>query len=138
MHRHLTPPLFWKLQQLLKIGNEKKLSNAWKILDQFIYKFLVQEQKEFGNMNYELEDENFKILSTLRRDYKGHSHISGDPNKILGDTLLNLMAGRDSTSSALTWLFHLLAKNPVVEAKILDELRHNLRWKPAGNGKILM
>ncbi|KAF5745033.1 cytochrome P450 86B1 [Tripterygium wilfordii] len=45
-------------------------------------------------------------------------------DKLLRDTVLNLMiAGQDTTASALTWLFWLLSKNPSVEAKIREELQ---------------
>ncbi|VAH73642.1 unnamed protein product [Triticum turgidum subsp. durum] len=48
-------------------------------------------------------------------------------DRFLRDTTLNLMiAGRDTTSSALTWFFWLLTNHPDVEAKILAELRETL------------
>ncbi|KAI3696028.1 hypothetical protein L1987_79037 [Smallanthus sonchifolius] len=34
--RHIMREVFWKLQRLLRIGSEKKLSDAWKDIDQFI------------------------------------------------------------------------------------------------------
>ncbi|XXG49368.1 hypothetical protein AAC387_Pa02g3573 [Persea americana] len=47
-------------------------------------------------------------------------------DKFLRDTTLNLiLAGRDTTSSALTWFFWLVSRNPEVETKILEELRDN-------------
>ncbi|GJR75691.1 alkane hydroxylase MAH1-like protein [Tanacetum coccineum] len=105
--RQATPPSFWKLQKLLRIGNEKKMSDAWKTIDQFIYK-----------------------------EFKDQSGTSGDPNKFLRDVLLNLMLlGRDTTSVTLSWLFYLLGKNPIVEDKIREELQTKLetntgiKWK---------
>lgn len=54
--RHIMPARFWKWQRLLGIGNEKKMSDAWKTIDQFIYKCLAQKQKDSSNTNYEPEE----------------------------------------------------------------------------------
>lgn len=44
-------------------------------------------------------------------------------DNFLRDTVLNFMiAGRDTTSSALTWFFWLISKNPKAETKIREEL----------------
>ncbi|KVI05165.1 alkane hydroxylase MAH1-like [Cynara cardunculus var. scolymus] len=143
LHRYIMPPSFWKLQQLLKIGNGKKLNDAWKTLDQFIYKCLAVKQKEFSKLlNNKLQEEKFKLSTALLREYKDKSGTSGDANKFLRDTLLNLMvAGRDTTSSTLSWFFYLLAKNPIVEDKIREELHTQLEMEMemdmAGNLKDL-
>ena len=46
IYRHIVPESCWKLQRWLQIGSEKKLSNGWKILDQFIYKCISSRQEE--------------------------------------------------------------------------------------------
>ncbi|KAL8218398.1 hypothetical protein R6Q57_021771 [Mikania cordata] len=111
LFRYITPPIFWKIQQVLRMGKEKRLSDAWKSVDEFIYKNLAQKEK--------------RIHGT-----------SGDPNKFLRDTLLNLLvAGRDTSSSALSWLFYLLSRNLMVVDKILEELHTQLDSKTGGNLK---
>ncbi|CAA2993007.1 alkane hydroxylase MAH1-like [Olea europaea subsp. europaea] len=46
------------------------------------------------------------------------------------DTLLSLIfAGRDTTSTTLTWFFWLIASNPRVELKILEEIQTNFHDK---------
>ncbi|GKV25280.1 hypothetical protein SLEP1_g34740 [Rubroshorea leprosula] len=51
-------------------------------------------------------------------------------DQYLRDTILSYMlAGRDTTSSALTWFFWLLSKNPQVEIKILEELKSKVPIK---------
>ncbi|KAI4993557.1 hypothetical protein ZWY2020_007870 [Hordeum vulgare] len=45
-----------------------------------------------------------------------------------------MIAGRDTTSSALTWFFWLLSNNPDVETKVLAELRENLPSSGGGGG----
>jgi len=47
----------------------------------------------------------------------------GQPNNVLRDIVVVLNAGgRDTTGSALTWLFWLLSENPSVELKMRNEL----------------
>nr|XP_009778171.1 PREDICTED: cytochrome P450 86B1-like [Nicotiana sylvestris] len=107
LHRHIMPESCWKLQKWLQIGKEKKLTQAWEALDQFIYPCILQKQEEL--MNKTIKDE---------------------------DTFLNLMlAGRDTTSAALTWFFWLLAKNPSVKTKIRDEIQQQLHLKKDENVK---
>lgn len=45
-------------------------------------------------------------------------------DKFLRDTVLNFMiAGRDALSVTLSWLFFILSKNPIIAAKIREELK---------------
>ncbi|KAL8469436.1 hypothetical protein ACS0TY_032325 [Phlomoides rotata] len=54
----------------------------------------------------------------------------GDLRGFLKDTALNLMfAGRDTTSTCLTWLFWLIAVNPCAENKIREEIETELKLK---------
>lgn len=47
-----------------------------------------------------------------------------DDDKFLKDMIMNLMiAGRDTTSSALTWFIWLVSTHPVVETLIMNELK---------------
>ncbi|PWA69725.1 cytochrome P450 [Artemisia annua] len=129
LHRHVRPLILWKLQQFLGIGNEKKLSDAMKTIDDFIYKLLAKKQSEYNTMTCGPE-KSFLVLPTLLRDIKDRYSNFGDPNKLLRDILFNFIAaGRDTLSSALIWFFYNLARNPVVEDKILEELYTHLEDK---------
>ncbi|MFS7959901.1 putative cytochrome P450 [Helianthus anomalus] len=130
LHRYILPPRFWKIQNVLGMGHEKKLSNAWETVDEFIYKCLAEKRKEFSKLNSGTEEEEFRLSTAFLRSYKGQSGSSGDQNKFLRDTLLNLLvAGRDTNSSTLSWLFYLLSKNPMVVNKIFEELQTQLKGK---------
>ncbi|WOH01682.1 hypothetical protein DCAR_0521067 [Daucus carota subsp. sativus] len=49
-----------------------------------------------------------------------------NPDKFFRDALVNMMVGaRDTTSTALSWFFWLLWKNPITESKILQEIKTN-------------
>ncbi|KAI3816286.1 hypothetical protein L1987_15979 [Smallanthus sonchifolius] len=131
--RHIMPAKLWKLQRLLRIGSEKKLTDAWKDIDQFIYNRIAERQKVFSNMNSELQEEKFNFLTALMREVKNQSVASRDHNIFLRDILLNLiLAGRDTTSSTLSWFFYLVAKNPIAEDKIREEVKTQLKKEMGG------
>ncbi|KAI3516999.1 hypothetical protein L1887_16204 [Cichorium endivia] len=129
-YRHFMPPIFWKLQQLLRMGNEKKLSEARNAVDLFVYKCLARIQNESSNMEREDGQENFGLGASLIREFKDQSGSSGDPNKFLRDTIVSLVgAGKDTTSTTLSWFFYLVAKNPIVEDKIREEIHTFMKVK---------
>ncbi|KAF2293121.1 hypothetical protein GH714_037236 [Hevea brasiliensis] len=47
-----------------------------------------------------------------------------------------LLAGKDTTSSALTWFFWLISKNPQVESKIREELKASVPVNEAENWRL--
>lgn len=52
---------------------------------------------------------------------KGETDIS---DKYLRDIILNFMiAGKDTTANTLSWFFYMLCKNPLVEEKIVQEIK---------------
>ncbi|KAK1418893.1 hypothetical protein QVD17_28043 [Tagetes erecta] len=123
--RHFLPERVWKLQRRFGLGKEKKMSEAWKAFDEFIYKCLDRKQKE--------DEEPTGLLKSLMNEFSRQSATSCDSNKFLRDTILNLMiAGRDTTSTALSWFFYLLTQNPSVENKIRKEIENKIgvrKWK---------
>ncbi|KAJ0988052.1 hypothetical protein J5N97_006408 [Dioscorea zingiberensis] len=115
-YRHVTP-LSWKWMRFTK---EKKLANAWKTIDHFIMQCISQRRRE------RLINPSDDLLSSYfdSEEEFGELGLGLGFDKFLRDTTLNLMlAGRDTTSSALTWFFWLVATHPKVETNILNELR---------------
>lgn len=52
---------------------------------------------------------------------------NGKGDKYLRDTALSLLVpGNGTVSACLSWLFWLVSTHPVVEAKILQEIKDNL------------
>ncbi|KAL8046151.1 hypothetical protein ABFS82_08G161900 [Erythranthe guttata] len=117
MYRHVLPEIIWKMQKWLNIGNEKKLSESWKAFDDFIYPIISSKEKI-----------NLDVFTAFRNAYENNNNnFSGDSRKFLRDSLLGLLfAGRDTTSTCLTWLFYLIATNPLSESKILEEIEREL------------
>jgi len=129
-YRHALPESLWKLQKRLGIGQEKILSRAWKILDQFMKNIITMKREELekGKSSFKVRDEEEAVdlltsfLTEEIQDTK--SGVRTKDDKFLRDTILNLMiAGRDTTSSALTWFIWLITQHPKVEDRIRAELR---------------
>lgn len=123
-YRHVVPRSVWRLQQLLQVGQEKKMTKACKEFDQFIYSNIESKRVELrkGTKNI---DEMGDLLTTLMNEEKGSQVVQHD-DKFLRDAAFNLfVAGRDTITSALTWLFYLVATHPLVETKILEEIKEH-------------
>ncbi|CAN4118663.1 unnamed protein product [Withania somnifera] len=130
LYRHIVPERLWKLQKWLQIGKEKKLIQAWEAMDQFIYPCISRKLEELMHKST-TKDEEFTFLNAYIKMYNQWKNDDlGTLQTFLRDALLNMMfAGRDTTSTALSWFFLLLAKNPLVEKKIREEIQQQLHVK---------
>ncbi|KAK8673702.1 hypothetical protein V6N13_112020 [Hibiscus sabdariffa] len=121
-YRHTRPASFIKLQKWLNIGHERKYKKAWAVLDDIITKYICQKRKQVNELNHE---DGVDLLTSYIIEEKSSSLKCDD--KFLRDTILNMMiAGRDTTSSALTWVIWLVSRHPIVENKIVQELESKL------------
>ncbi|KAK4377885.1 hypothetical protein RND71_004181 [Anisodus tanguticus] len=142
LYRHVLPESYWKLQKWLRIGKEKNLIKAWEAFDQFIYPAVSQKQEKLMKNNINDEDHDLDLFTDYVKAYNQWTNGDTDNNagnvqEFLRDTFLNLMfAGRDTTSTTLTWFFWLLAKNPLVVTKIREEIQQQLHLKEDENLKL--
>ncbi|PWA98895.1 cytochrome P450 [Artemisia annua] len=119
---------FGNCSNFLRVGKENKLSNARKTLDHFIYKSIDQKQNDYNNTEH--QEEKFIFITTFMTLFKNHNGTSLNPTKFQRDNIWSLMAaGKDTTSSALSWFFCLLSRNPIVVDKILKEIHSHLEVK---------
>ncbi|KAJ8769619.1 hypothetical protein K2173_005222 [Erythroxylum novogranatense] len=132
--RHLMPEGLAKFQRQLRIGTEKTLMEAWKIVD-CVFEEQVQMKKEklskVATLN---EDEDFTVLAIhmIGGKLAGSRPVTC---KVTRDNILGLlMAIQDTTSITLAWFFWVLSKHSSVEAKIRKELQEYL--PKGGEGKI--
>ncbi|KAG6656536.1 hypothetical protein CIPAW_04G029200 [Carya illinoinensis] len=141
LYRHIVPESYWKLQRWLQMGEEKKLGNAWRTFDQFLYHSISSRREELRqSKTQKTEEAKFDLLTAyMAHEEEGTLKLDGFPNsnEFLRDTVFNLMvAGRDSVSAGLTWFLWLIATHPAVEAKILEEIRDNLAANSNENRRI--
>ncbi|RHN49692.1 putative cytochrome P450 [Medicago truncatula] len=116
------------MQKWLQIGEEKKMTEACKVFDKFLFSCIASKREELkqncnkNEINVESDDaHHVDLLTTLIREEKNKdSESESIIDKFLRDAAFNLfVAGRDTITSALTWLFYLVATHPLVEAKIV-------------------
>ncbi|XP_037418474.1 noroxomaritidine synthase-like [Triticum dicoccoides] len=114
--RSMLPLSWWKLVRRLGVGYERKMTVAWRDIDRFIGD-TIAKRREVVKARGGIEDSADLLSSYI--DYDAGAVVDA----FLRDTTMNLMlAGRDTTGSALTWFFYLLTRNPGVVSEILAEL----------------
>ncbi|XP_014489752.1 alkane hydroxylase MAH1-like [Vigna radiata var. radiata] len=126
-YRNILPKSLWKLQKWLQIGKEKKMTEACITIDEFIYSCIASKKEDLSRYEENETGETFHVdlLTTLMREGKGKGEAHEDI--FLRDAVFNLfVAGRDTLTSALTWFFWLVATNPLVEDKIVEEMNEKL------------
>lgn len=102
-------PITWKLMRFFNIGSEKKLRSAVNEVRNFAKKVIKQKNDESGKESLDLLS---RFLSS------GHS----DEGFVTDVVISFILAGRDTTSAALTWFFWLISKNQEIEDEILKEI----------------
>ncbi|KAI7756730.1 hypothetical protein M8C21_009383, partial [Ambrosia artemisiifolia] len=121
MLRFVTPTLVWKIMRHFNIGPEKKLKDSIRGVESFADDVIRTRKKEVFLMS---EDDK-KNRSDLLTTFMGLKDEQGQPfsDKFLREICVNfILAGRDTSSVALSWFFWLLDQNPTVEEKIMCEI----------------
>ncbi|TYI75020.1 hypothetical protein E1A91_D07G245500v1 [Gossypium mustelinum] len=104
----------WKIKRFFNVGSEKRLHTAVTQVRDFARKIVREKKQELAD-NSSLES--VDLLSRFLTS--GHT----DENFATDIVISFILAGRDTTSAALTWFFWLLHKNPEVEKEILKEIK---------------
>ncbi|XP_014494957.1 cytochrome P450 94A1-like [Vigna radiata var. radiata] len=106
-------PLVWKVKRALNIGSEKRLRMAAREVHEFAKNIVREKTRELKEKEFlESADMLSRFLSS------GHS----DEDFVTDIVISFILAGKDTTSAALTWFFWLLSKNPRVEKEIVNEI----------------
>ncbi|CAN6463403.1 unnamed protein product [Victoria cruziana] len=116
--RFLTPTAIWKAMRFLNIGPERKLKQSVRDVKDYADRVIEARKAETASEGGRKSD----LLSVFMRlrDEDGRPYS----DKYLRDICINfILAGRDTSSVALSWFFWLLERNPPVEDKILAEIR---------------
>ncbi|OVA02907.1 Cytochrome P450 [Macleaya cordata] len=139
--RFVTPTYISKVMKYLNMGVERKLKRSICEVDKFATEVIHKRKKEL------LLDSNDKTsrwdLLTVFMQLKDNE---GKPfsDKFLRDICVNIiLAGRDTSSVALSWFFWLLDQNPTVANRILKEIhgiiaeRENTNKEESKNGSVV-
>ncbi|CAN4105493.1 unnamed protein product [Withania somnifera] len=116
--RFVTPTLVWKIMRCLGLGAEKTLKHSLKKVDEFADEVIKTRKKELSLADSKQRSDLLTVFIGLR-DEQGRPFS----DKFLRDICVNfILAGRDTSSVALSWFFWLLDRNPEVEQRILAEM----------------
>ncbi|KAI4344862.1 hypothetical protein L6164_012049 [Bauhinia variegata] len=104
--------LWWKIKRVLNLGSEKSLKEAVRVVHDSVME-IIRNKKG-----------NFKSNQIVETDFLTRLLVAGYDDQMVRDMLISfIMAGRDTTSSAMTWLFWLLSKHPSKEEMIMSEVK---------------
>ncbi|KAJ6907894.1 hypothetical protein NC651_018362 [Populus alba x Populus x berolinensis] len=120
--RFVTPTCIWKVMRFLDLGSEKKLKRSIKDVDEFADDVIRTRKKE---LSLQSGNDKKKQRSDLLTVFMGLKDENGKPfsDRFLRDICVNfILAGRDTSSVAMSWFFWLLDSHPTVEEKILAEI----------------
>ncbi|XP_050224269.1 cytochrome P450 CYP94D108-like [Mercurialis annua] len=116
-----TLPFLWKFNKFFLLGSEKTIKTSIKIVHEFADEII------WSRMAQRIDNKDQDLLSR----FIGNGDNSPE---FLRDIVISfILAGRDTTSSALSWFFWQISINPHVETNIIKELEQ-IR---ARNGKHL-
>ncbi|KAE9616424.1 putative alkane 1-monooxygenase [Lupinus albus] len=126
--RFVTPTCIWKAMRFLNLGVERKLKESIKRVDEFAENVIRTRKKELYLQCDEDKKQRSDFLTVFMKmkDENGEAYS----DKFLRDICVNfILAGRDTSSVALSWFFWLLHQNPEVEDKILEEICRVVRQR---------
>ncbi|KAL4102429.1 hypothetical protein PRIC1_006174 [Phytophthora ramorum] len=125
--RFKQPMWYWKLRRWLNVGDEKKLRENVRVIDEHLMGIIADaierrrirvEQKKEGRAAA-LADKDIVSIVLDTMDTKG---LPVNPVEVRNIALASIIAGRDTTADCMGWLFHLLSQNPRAEAKLREEV----------------
>ncbi|EPS61958.1 hypothetical protein M569_12832, partial [Genlisea aurea] len=116
LQRFILPEFIWKFRKWLRLGMEQSLTRSLKHVDEYmtnVIKTRKLELEAYPGGGAQHDD----LLSRFMKKKESYT------DKFLQHVALNfILAGRDTSSVALSWFFWLVSLNPAVEEKILIEI----------------
>ncbi|XP_068645677.1 cytochrome P450 86A8-like [Aristolochia californica] len=113
LQRFILPQIIWKIKKWLSLGLEVSLSRSLGDIDNYLSSVINTRKLELLNQHLAHDD----LLSRFMKKKESYS------DKFLQHVALNfILAGRDTSSVALSWFFWLVTQNPRVEQKIVGEI----------------
>ncbi|EER95239.1 hypothetical protein BDA96_01G479600 [Sorghum bicolor] len=108
---------FWKIKKALNVGSEKRLRESIATVHDFADR-IIQSRREEMLIRAGLDKHDL-----LSRFVASQDETYSESEVPLRDVVVSfLLAGRETTSSALTWFFWLLSSRTDVQRRIRDEV----------------
>lgn len=119
----------WKLKRFLNLGSEAALKKNITIIDDFVHGLIKAKRKQLTAQR-DCDDKEDILSRFLVESTKNPEEMN---DKYLRDIILNFMiAGKDSSANTLSWFVYMLCKNPLIQEKIAQEVRHVTGSQGAG------
>lgn len=117
-------PLVWKTKRYLNIGSEKRFKEAVKIIDTYAMEIIRSKEVKLDTNGDQQVPKDQDLLSRFMSSiYDTEFQDQEQKRKFLRDIVISfILAGRDSTSTALTWFFWLISAHPRCANLIHKEL----------------
>lgn len=116
--RYIDP--MWKIKRYFNIGGEKTLKKNIKFIHGFANDVIQAKREQMDKEDYYNDKED--ILSRFLLESKEDPETMTD--QYLRDIILNFMvAGKDTTATALSWFIYMLCKNPSIQEKLAQEIK---------------
>ncbi|KFK36431.1 hypothetical protein AALP_AA4G123100 [Arabis alpina] len=99
---------------------EYRLKKSIATIDKFVYSLITTKRKELA-MEKEIAIREDILSRFLVESEKDPENMN---DKYLRDIILSFMiAGKDTTAASLSWFLYMLCKNPLIQEKIVKEIR---------------
>lgn len=122
LQRFLLPQAIWKLRKCLRLGLEVSMGPSLKHIDEYLSDIISTRKLELASRDREQGEAatttpHDDLLSRFMKKKESYS------DEFLQHVALNfILAGRDTSSVAMSWFFWLVSQNPRVEDKIATEI----------------
>ncbi|CEG49610.1 cytochrome P450, putative [Plasmopara halstedii] len=127
LERFAVPMWVWKIKRWLQIGSERELTHHMTIISTFVMDCISKamarrnKRQQVAACGEPLEPVAKDIVSILL-DSQDWTNEPVKPQDVFNISLAGVLAGKDTTGDATSWLMHLLHENPRVEQKLRHEL----------------
>ncbi|XP_021744681.1 cytochrome P450 94A1-like [Chenopodium quinoa] len=114
-------PMLWKIKKIFNFGSENKLMHSIVTVHEYaddIIRLRLEEKK--SNKGNKYDDLLSRFIDAMEDNSQ---NFVTNSTKFLRDVVISvILAGKDTTSTGLSWLFWLLSHNPDVVEKIRVEI----------------
>ncbi|ETL26365.1 hypothetical protein F441_20526 [Phytophthora nicotianae CJ01A1] len=118
------PVWLWKLKRWLNVGSERLLRDYMVVINQYLMETISSAMNRRSTHEGDNQPVNKDIVSIIL-DSMEKSGQTITPSDIRDIAFAGMIAGRDTTADALSWLMHELHHHP----RVLEKLRQELTTK---------
>ncbi|KAG2781787.1 hypothetical protein Pcac1_g8243 [Phytophthora cactorum] len=118
------PVWLWKLKRWLNVGSERLLRNYMVVINEYLMETISTAMNRRRAQEGDYQPVNKDIVSIILESME-KSEQTITPSDIRDIAFAGMIAGRDTTADALSWLMHELHHHPRVVKKLREELIKN-------------